>query len=68
MNTLDGLKTEFQNSGLMVDSPNLNGKIQRVNTTDKPKGKTGWYIGWIKLINGILFVAQSVTGQKAMMH
>lgn len=49
---IDNLKNEFHNAGLMVDSPILDGTIKRCGTTEKPKGKDGWYIGWSKLIGG----------------
>lgn len=59
-NSLSGLIAEFQSIDLIVDSPILDGKIKRVGTTDKPKSKNGWYIGWSKLINGKDYICCSI--------
>lgn len=48
---MNNLITELQNNGLIVASPILDGSIKRCATTDKPKGKTGWYIGWTKYLS-----------------
>ena len=62
MNAIDGLKTELQNQGLVVDSPILDGNIQRcyTGTTKQSAKKNGWYIGWSKFINGKDYISCSM--------
>lgn len=62
MNAIDGLKTELQNQGLVVDSPIIDGNIQRcyTDTTKKSAKKNGWYIGWSKFINGKDYISCSM--------
>jgi hypothetical protein len=52
MNAIDGLKTEFNNLGLIVDSPILDGTFKKCATTTHPTKKKGWYIGWSKFVGG----------------
>jgi hypothetical protein len=52
MNAFDGLKTEFNNLGLIVDSPILDGTFKKCATTTHPTKKKGWYIGWSKFVDG----------------
>ena len=50
---MNKLITELRNMGLMIDSPILDGTIQRTytETTKKSGKKNGWYIGWTKYVN-----------------
>lgn len=50
---MNKLITELRNMGLMIDSPVLDGTIQRTytETTKKSGKKNGWYIGWTKYVN-----------------
>jgi putative DNA primase/helicase len=52
MNPLDELNNQFTAIGLMPKNTILDGTVKRCPTTDKPKSKTGWYIGWTKYVNG----------------
>ena len=49
---MNKLITELRNMGLMIDSPILDGTIQRTytETTKKSGKKNGWYIGWTKYL------------------
>ncbi|MFI3188979.1 MAG: DUF927 domain-containing protein [Methylococcales bacterium] len=52
MNALDELNNQFTAIGLIANNPILDGTVKRCPTTDKPKGKIGWYIGWTKYVEG----------------